>query len=355
MKVRDYLKERWITLVFLFAAFLFAFAVYRLDNDFSIRESNAWYIAMGWGLLLAVWLTADYYIMNARAEKFRLYCRFNGSRDGSDEFFYPLDQSNAALVQDLASEYERYKADIETKSSEEMEYITKWLHDVKVPIAASRLILESQQDKLPIDFYQSMHTEIFCIEESIMQVFYEMKSNRFSDDYKVTRTSVRRLVSNALKGYSSFFSYKKLRITVSGDDYEVLTDEKWSSYILSQIISNAVKYTPEAGSIEITTDNEADRVTVSVKNQGKGIKPQDIGRIFNKGFTSSVDREGARSTGYGLYLSKKLSDRLGHSLTAFSKEHEYALFRLTFQKSQTLLNNTIALQCDETVRYEEEV
>jgi signal transduction histidine kinase len=355
MRIQDYLKERWITLVFLLLAFLFAFTVYRLDNDFSIRESNADYIVMGWGFLFAAWLTLDYYSFKSRAERLRLYCRYNGSRDEHDEFFYPSDRLNASLVRELAAEYEQYKADIETKSAEEMEFITKWLHDVKVPIAASRLILESQEDRLPGDIYQNLYTEIFSIEESIMQVFYEMKSNRFFDDYKIVRTSVRKLVANALKGYSSFFSYKKFQINVAGEDYEVITDEKWSSYILSQIISNAVKYTPEEGKIEIFTEKGADQqVTVSIKNQGKGIGAQDIGSIFNKGFTSSVDREGAKATGYGLYLSRKLSERLGHSLTAESKEHEYALFRLTFYKRKTLLNN-ITVQCDENVSYGEKV
>lgn len=336
MKIHDYVKERWITLVFLISAFLFALVVYRLDNDFSIRESNADYIIMGWGLLLAVWLAADFSVMNSRGKRFQAFCRFNGSRDEPDEFFYPTDQANAALVRELAAEYERYKSDIESKSAEEMEFITKWLHDVKVPISAARLILESNEDKLPRDFYHNMYSELFAIEGSIMQVFYEMKTNRFFDDYTIARISVKKLVANALKGYSSFFSYKKLRITVSGDDHEVLTDEKWSSYILSQLISNAVKYTPEEGMIEITTEAEGEKVTVSVKNQGEGIAAQDIGRVFHKGFTSSEDRQGARSTGYGLYLSGKLSSRLGHSLTAESREHEYALFRLTFHNHDTL-------------------
>ena len=341
MNIRDYLKERWITLVFLLSAFLFAFAVYRLDHDFSIRESNAGYIITGWSLLFAAYLMIDFYVLCSRTGRFRAFCRFNGSRDETDEFFYPADRANAELIRERAAEYERYKTGIETKSAVEMEFITRWLHDVKVPIAGARLILESQQDRLPVDFYQNIYTELFTIEESVMQVFYEMKTNRFSDDYKIAGTGARKLVANALKGYSTFFSYKRLRITVAGEDYEVLTDEKWSSYILSQIISNAVKYTPEEGSIEITTEKEDDNVTVSVKNQGKGIAARDIGRIFNKGFTSSDGREGAKATGYGLYLSRKLSDRLGHSLTAESKENEYAVFRLIFHSHDTLYSSDL--------------
>jgi len=338
MSFFDYLKERWIPFGFLFLAFSFSFAVYRLDSSFSIRESNAGYILMGWGLLFIAYLTTDFYTLNSRARKFRTFCQLNGSSEGTEEFFYPTDRENAELVTELAVEYERYKTSIETKSAEEMEFITKWLHDVKVPIAAARLILESQEDKLPGDFYQNIYSEIFSIEESILQVFYEMKTNRFFDDYKVVRTGTKKLIAQALKGYSNFFSYKKLGISVLGDDFEVLTDEKWSSYILSQIISNAVKYSPEEGRIEITTIKDDKQTAISVTNQGKGISDQDIGQIFHKGFTSSEEREGAKATGYGLFLSKKLSDLLGHTLTAESKRNEYAVFRLTFIENDTLHN-----------------
>lgn len=336
--ILDYLKERWISFVFLFFAFLFSFVVYRLDGSFNIRESNASYILMGWGLLFIAYLIFDFYSMNSRTRKFRTFCQLNGSSEGTDEFFYPTDREHAELVRELAAEYETYKAGIETKSAEEMEYITKWLHDVKIPIAAARLILESQENKLPVDFYQNIYAEIFSIEESILQVFYEMKTNRFFDDYKVIRTGTKKLIAQALKGYSSFFSYKKLSITVEGEDFEVLTDEKWSGYILSQIISNAVKYSPKEGSIEIVTRKEGKQTSISVKNQGKGIADQDIGQIFQKGFTSSNERDGAKATGYGLFLSKKLSDLLGHTLTAESKQNEYAIFYLTFIENDILHN-----------------
>ena len=340
MKVSDYLKERWIPLGFLFLAFLFACTVYRLDSNFNVRASNARYILAGWGFLFVVYLIIDFFIFNSRARKFKIYCQLNAVSGPEDEFSYPSDRAKAELIRDLTAEYEGYKSNIETKSAEETEFITKWLHDIKVPIAAARLILETQEDKLPADFYQNIYSEIFNIEESIMRVFYELKTNRFFDDYKIAKTSTRKLISQALKGYSNFFSYKKLSISVDGEEYEVLTDEKWSSYILSQIISNAVKYSPEGGSIEIKTKKDTANTVISIKNYGKGISKQDLGQIFQKGFTSSNDREGANATGYGLFLSKKLADLLGHSLTVESKPNEYALFYLTFAEHNILHNVT---------------
>ncbi|HWQ77796.1 MAG TPA: hypothetical protein VN381_03225, partial [Anaerovoracaceae bacterium] len=148
MSILNYLKERWLPLIFLFSAFLFSFIVYRLDSSFSIRESNARYILMGWGILFIFYIIADVSILKSRVGKFKAFCRLNGTSEETEEFFYPTDRTNAELVRELAAEYEKYKAGVETRSAEEMEYITKWLHDAKVPIAAARLILESHEDRL---------------------------------------------------------------------------------------------------------------------------------------------------------------------------------------------------------------
>ena len=340
MKFTEYIKERWVTLLFLFFAFSFAAMIYRLDNSFSLRASNAGYILMGWGLLFIAYLTVDFYTFCSRWKKFRDYCSLNTAGEPEDVFFYPSDQKKAGLIRGLADEYETYKSDIRTEAVQEMDFITKWLHDVKVPIAAARLILESQEESLPTEFYHNLYIELFHIEESALRVFYELKTNRFFDDYRIGKTSTRKLIAQSLKGYSSFFSYKKLGISMEGENYEVLTDEKWSSYILSQIISNAVKYSPSGGKIEITAAKKDAKTIISVKNSGRGIAQADLARIFEKGFTSSEGRDGSNATGYGMYLSKKLADLLGLSLTADSRQGEYAVFHLVFPDRDTLYNVT---------------
>jgi len=271
MSFINYLKERWITYLLIAFIFFFSVIVYMLDHSFSIRESNALYILSGWVILVSIFSASDYYIFNYRIKKIRNYCQLNRQSENIDEFYYPSDREYAKIVHELAMEYEKYKAEINTKASDEMDFITKWLHNVKVPISATKLILENQEENLPKNFYQNIYSEIFTIEESIQKVFYELKSNRFYDDYKITQVSTKKIISQALKGYSNFFSYKKLSIHMSGDDYEVLTDEKWSVYIVSQIISNAVKYTFYEGIIEINTKNDGLETTISVKNTGLGI------------------------------------------------------------------------------------
>lgn len=336
MKFINYLQEKWLTYIFILLTFLFSLVVYRLDQGFNITKSNANYIMTGWILLFLFFIAFDYIIFNTRVKHFKKYCRLHASLEESEEFSYPVDREYGTLVHNLVIEFEEYKGDVLSKSAEELEFITKWVHDVKVPIAALRLILENHEVALPKEFYQSIDIELNTIEESIQRVFYEIKTNTLHDDYKLARVSTKKLISQALKGYSSFFSYKKINITLDGENWDVLTDEKWSGYILSQIISNAVKYTPYEGTIAITTSQNVNETIITVKNSGIGILSQDIGQIFNKGYTSSENRSGVKSTGYGLYLSKKLSDLLGHHLTVESKYGEYALFRLAFKENETL-------------------
>ena len=310
MSFIKYLKERWITYIFIIFAFMFSAVVYKLDKSFNISKSNANYIMAGWMILFVLFVVIDYGVFNSRIKKFKKYCRLNTSSEDLEEFMYPTDREYAELMHKLALQYEKYKADIYTKSSEELEFITKWVHDVKVPIAAIRLILENSDEDIPNNLYRDIDTELFSIEQSVQRIFYQIKSNTLHDDYKIQKISTKKLIAGALKGYSNFFSYNKINIQVTGETYDVLTDEKWSGYILSEILSNAVKYTPAKGFIAISTSKTGNQIAISIKNSGKGILQKDIGQIFNKGYTSSE--------------------------TAESKYGEYAMFNLTFIETKTI-------------------
>ncbi|ADU28897.1 sensor histidine kinase [Evansella cellulosilytica] len=341
MSFLQYMKERWITYLFLFVAFSFSLIVYKLDVSLYLSQSSGSYILVGWGILFTIFVTVDYFVLNYRLQKLEAFTNLNASSEEVDEFIYPLDNRIAKQMESIILKYEKYRSDIRALTSEEMTFITKWLHDVKVPISASKLILETEEQAIPKKLYERLYHELFSIEESAQRVFYEMKTNRFYDDYKIAPTQTKKLIASALKGYSSFFSYKKLAMNMEGEDTPVLTDEKWSGYILSQIISNAVKYTPENGRISIKTMREdSGDITISIRNSGQGIHPSDIGQVFKKGYTSSERRTGLKATGYGLYLAKKLSDLLGHTLTVKSVYNEYAEFHLQFHENKTIYDVT---------------
>ncbi len=330
MNIKAYLKEKWLTYIFAAAGFGFAAAVYKLDTDLNLTASNAAYIISGLGLLFIVFVVIDYTVMNWRLEKFKSFCDLNAPPDIMDEFFYPLDREYAKFVHTKSQEFEKHKAEMHTRSSEDLDFVTKWAHDIKVPISALRLILESYESHLPQEFYQKMDTEISKIQQGTQTILYNIKSNTFYHDYSISRVRTKKLIADVLKEYSNFFSYKKINILITGEDHLVLTDEKWSSYIISQIISNAVKYTPDNGDITIVTRRDHRKTTISIRNSGMGISQRDIGQVFAEGYTSSLDRSGMKATGYGMYLAKKLSDKLGHELLVVSEPGQYAQFDISF-------------------------
>ncbi len=320
-----------MTYALIAGCFLFSFMVYRLDRSFNLSPSNAAYIAAGLALMLAAFVFTDYITLRLRVKRFREYCRYKASSEPHADFFYPLDRKYLESVHKISVEYEKFKADVRTRASGDMEFVTKWVHDMKVPISALRLVLEGNAEKLPLDVYERMDIEIARIQQSTRTIFYNMKAGSFSDDYKISKVGTKKLIADVLKDYSNFFSYKKINLTISGDNHTVLTDEKWSGYIISQIISNAVKYTPVEGSIDISVFRNNGATVISVKNSGEGIHPRDMGQIFNKGYTSSENRNGMKATGYGMYLSKKIAGMLGHELTAESTHGQYARFSLVFR------------------------
>ena len=128
-----------------------------------------------------------------------------------DDFFYPLDREYLDCVNEISSEYERFRAEIRTRASEDMDFVTKWLHDMKVPISALKLILENGSEALPRDMYERMDIEIARIQQSTQDLFYNLKSESFSDDYRITSWH-QKLVADVLKEYASFSVIKNTNI-----------------------------------------------------------------------------------------------------------------------------------------------
>lgn len=335
MTIIEYFHERFLFLLWVASALFFALVVYRLDVNLTLSHSNAMYIGSYWLLSLVVFLGVDYLTLRKRVLDLREYAALHAPTEAS-EFSYPSDRAYAKAVQDLCQSFEEYRVEVNNTSAERMDFITKWLHDVKTPIAGLRLLLETNESVIRPDLYQTIDREVFNVEQAVQKVFYEIKSDKLQEDYKIVRINTRELIVSALKGFASFVSHKKLKVSLDDESYQVATDEKWTGYILSQIIANAVKYTPPGGKIHISTRQDGCKVKISIRNSGSGILPQDIGQVFQRGYTSSKNRGGSTSTGYGLYLANKLAELLGHRLSVASQHGEYACFTLEFVEEPNL-------------------
>lgn len=206
------------------------------------------------------------------------------------------------------------------------DYFTMWVHQIKTPISAIQLIVQEEQGRLDdgseitavnqYEIYQGIRQELFKTEQYVQMVLHYIRMEQMSGDLELVNVPVKPMVYSIVKKYSILFFYKKITIDIKELNLEVLTDEKWCSFIIEQIISNAVKYSKEKGKIKIATRKEKELV---FEDFGIGIRAEDIHRIFERGFTGYNGRMYEKATGLGLYLSKKIADKLAMKISIESE------------------------------------
>lgn len=196
------------------------------------------------------------------------------------------------------------------RQEEMLEYYTLWVHQVKTPLAAMRLILQSKPEDS-----EALGQELFKTERYIELVLGYLRIYSMNADLQLNLRSVRPLAAQAVKKFATQFIYKGLRLELAEFDNQVITDEKWLVFVLEQLISNAIKYTSRNGWIAIRMDSQD---ILSIKDSGVGIDPGDLPRIFERGFTGRNGRVEGSSTGLGLYLTKQVLDKLGNTIQVLS-------------------------------------
>jgi signal transduction histidine kinase len=212
------------------------------------------------------------------------------------------------------------------------EFITSWVHQVKTPIAVSRLLIENNLNTPNKETLYSLEEELDKVENYIEQALYHSKIDDFSKDYLINEVGLDRLVKEAVKKQAKAFINKKINIEIDKTDLMVITDKKWLSFIIDQVLSNSLKYTSDRGKIKIYGSIEDKAQKLIIEDNGIGIKIEDLDRVFEKGFTGYNGRENYKSTGIGLYLSKKLARKLGHDIDIESKHGEYTKVTIIFPK-----------------------
>jgi len=217
-------------------------------------------------------------------------------------------------INNISLEYRKELTELYQNQKEQREYTESWVHDIKVPLAALKLSQDDELDKNLID------EEIDQIDYLVDQALYFARLNNFSNDYLIQEQDLNDIVKACIRTNKRLFINKRIGINFDISDKKVLTDEKWLSFIINQIISNSLKYTDRGGKIDIFTTTNENNIELHIKDNGIGIANQDISRIYNKGFTGSNGRKsGSKSTGMGLYLVKKMANKLGHTIQITSK------------------------------------
>lgn len=194
------------------------------------------------------------------------------------------------------------------------EYIEQWIHEIKTPITAMKLLCENHRTVWTKELLQELEKTNRFTEQAL----YYARSEHTEKDYSVREMSLSQVVHQAIADNKYLLLQSGVRLEVEEMEDTVYSDEKWVRFILNQLIANVVKYRSGQPVLRFSTRRQQDQVILVVEDNGIGISPADLPRVFEKGFTGQNGRMVQQSTGIGLYLCKRLCDKLGIGIAAES-------------------------------------
>lgn len=333
MSFFKYLRDQHLTIIF--------FAACLALTDFMLwlqpKEVMPWhdllYLNLLLGLFFCGFLVATYW--HQRQWYLQINSRYQAKAAGLN---WRLEQPQTfaqqqvvTYVNQLLDYHQQSLAQLLRQNQDQKEFIASWVHDIKVPLAALQMLNESYQDRLPEKINFQMTDELTRIDHYVEQVLYYSRLDAFSKDYLIQEHALKTIINQVVRDNATYFLHKKIHFQLNGKNLTVLTDEKWLYFILNQIIANSLKYTAPNGHITVNLSQTEQGVKLTITDDGIGIAPQDLKRIFDKGFTGNNGRQKAvKATGLGLYLAKQLSEKLGHQLTAQSTINQGTTLTLLF-------------------------
>ncbi len=319
-----YLKQRWrlyVVGVCFFLIYLISFFLYHLPLQAVIYPTI---LCGGAALLLMI---NDFLRVKRKHEI--LDC----IKDISDAVSEILPKAEQIEEQDyqkiirlMSEEHNRYRTYTSCQYSEMVDYYTVWVHQIKTPIASMRLQLQNEDSA----FARKLYGDLRRIEQYVEMVLTFLRLNSEHTDYVFREYDLDSIIKQAVKKFSYDFIGRKLTLVYEPVNTMVLTDEKWLSFVIEQVLSNALKYT-QSGSITISLD--ADK-KLSVRDTGIGIAPEDLPRIFEKGYTGYNGRSQKSASGIGLYLCKRICSKLGHTIYAESVMNEGTVITIDLARTK---------------------
>lgn len=248
----------------------------------------------------------------------RAHTRLNDIRKMSSELLDSLPQADTILSSDyqeiiksLQNEIRALENQSDLRYRETVDYYTVWVHQIKTPIAAMRLTLDNEDTPMS----RRLLSELSRIERYVEMVLAYLRLDSASSDYVFKEHNLDNIIRQAVKKFASEFIDRKVRLDYEPTGERVVTDEKWLSFVIEQLLSNALKYTREGGSVRIYM---CDKI-LCIEDTGIGIAPEDLPRIFEKGFTGINGRLDKKASGLGLYLCKSITKNLGIGISAASE------------------------------------
>ena len=233
------------------------------------------------------------------------------SLQGMPEGKGPVELQYQELLQKLLEDKQQLEQRMLQREHDLVEYYTMWVHQIKTPIAALKLLLEEKTEAECKEEQQ----ELFRIEQYVEMALQYMRLGSESTDFVFRRVELDDVIREAVRKYARTFIRKKISLNYEGVGKAVLTDEKWLGFVIEQLLSNALKYTPK-GSISIYSEEDC----LVIADTGIGIRKEDLPRVCEMGYTGYNGHGDKRSTGIGLYLCSRTLKKLGHGFSITSEE-----------------------------------
>jgi signal transduction histidine kinase len=233
-------------------------------------------------------------------------------------YYYVLKAANKSMMEQVSESKRERK--------EYKEYIEQWIHEVKTPISAMKLLCENHKS----DTTRKLMTELEKVNHYTDQALYYARSENVEKDYLIREVLLSEIIHAAVAENKQLLLQNHVSVEVKNCDYTVFTDEKWIGFILNQLIANGVKYSEKEPKITFEADSKQRQILLTLQDNGIGISESDLPRIFEKGFTGENGRTGKSSTGIGLFLCKRLCEKLGIGIAINSKPGQGTTVELYF-------------------------
>ena len=240
----------------------------------------------------------------------------------------PQEQAYQALLLALHADRQKLKSNMNARYHDMTEYYTVWAHQIKTPIAAIRLALQNEDTPLSC----RLTGEVGRVEQYVQMALTYLRLGSDSSDYVIRSCALDDIVRPAVRRFAGEFIQRKIQLNYQMLNYTVITDEKWLGFVVEQVLSNALKYTPQ-GSVSIYMEPEG---VLCIRDTGIGIAPEDLPRVFEKGYTGYNGRSHRKASGLGLYLCREILTRLGHSVSAESQVDHGTTIRIDLRQHKTI-------------------
>lgn len=256
------------------------------------------------------------------------------------------DDSEIAIIKSIirqdTEKYDEAVRDRIMRVKDMEEYISKWVHEIKIPISALNLIIESIDD---VEVEERIKTEVEKMTFLVNSVMYGSRSTASAEDIFLKQENLSDVVKQCIKSNAFMLIKNNIDIQIEHIDYDVYTDKKWMLYILDQLVNNSIKYVDknkDSNTLKFSCSDNDKYVELFIEDNGIGIAEEDLDRVFEKGFTGSNGRNTVyKSTGMGLYFSGKIIKKLQHEICVQSVKNEYTRFTIKFYKVADYLKVTV--------------